>query len=166
MLIANATKSDLLTSITKAEESIKNSSGTPLTSGPSKDKLNEEGDELSGKAKDFRNQSQNKNGAEKQKLLDDARDLDAQANKKYLAATDVTKTQNGNEFKVNTENIENLIATGKSASADVSEAKKLNNEANTAFKQATAIRTEANGLGSDAAKLGTISNAEEKEAEA
>lgn len=163
--IANATKTDLLTSITKAEESIKNSSGAPIT-GSSKDKLNEEGDDLSGKAKDLRNQAQNKAGDEKQKILDDARNLDAQANKKYLEATDVTKNQNNNEFKVNTENIDNLIKSGKSSSGDVSEAKKLNNEANIAFKQATAIRSEANSLGSDAAKLGTISNAEEKEAEA
>jgi hypothetical protein len=163
--IANATKTDLLISITKAEESIKNNTGTP-TSGPSKDKLNEEGDDLSGKAKDLRNQAQNKTGDEKQKALDDARNLDAEANKKYLEATEVTKTQNSKEFNVNNENIDNLIKTGKSASGDISEAKKLNNEANTAFKQAIAIRSEANGLGSDAAKLGTISNAEEKEAEA
>lgn len=163
--IANTTKSDLLTSISKAEESIKNNTGTPVT-GPSKDKLNEEGDDLSGKAKDKRNQAQNKQGDEKQKLLDEAKDLDAQANKKYLEATNVTKDQNNKEFNVNNQNIENLIKTGKSASADLSEAKKLNSEAATAFKQAQAIRTEANGLGSDAAKLGTISNAEEKEAEA
>lgn len=164
--IANTTKNDLLTSISKAEESIKNNTGTTASTGPSKDKLNEEGDDLSGKAKDKRNQAQNKEGDEKQKLLDAARDLDGQANKKYLEATNVTKDQNNKEFNVNNENIENLIKTGKSASADINEAKKLNNEAATAFKQASAIRTEANGLGSDAAKLGTISNAEEKEAEA
>lgn len=164
--IANSTKSDLLTSLTKAEESIKNNTGPISTGGPTKDKLNEEGDDLSGKAKDLRNQAQNKSGDDKQKLLDDARNLDAQANKKYLEATDVTKTQNSKEFNVNNENIENLIKIGKSASNDISEAKKLNTEAATAFKQATAIRTEANSLGSDAAKLGTISNAEEKEAEA
>lgn len=166
LAIANTTKSDLLTSIAKAEESIKNNNGAPTTTGPSKDKLNEEGDDLSGKAKDKRNQAANKEGEEKQRLLDEARDLDAQANKKYLEATEVTKNQNNSEFTVNKENIDNLIKTGKSGGDDLSEAKKLNNEAATAFKQATAIRAEANTLGSDAAKLGTISNAEEKEAEA
>ncbi|HWY11093.1 MAG TPA: hypothetical protein VN026_07205, partial [Bacteroidia bacterium] len=164
--VANTTKNDLTTSIAAAEESIKTNTASISSTGPSKDKLNEQGDDLSGKAKDLRNQAQNKTGDEKTKLLTDAKDLDTQANKKYLEATEVTKTQNNNEFNVNKENIAALLAANKSASADADEAKKLNEEAKTAFKQATAIRTEANSLGSDAAKLGTISNAEEKEADA
>lgn len=162
----NTTKNELQNAITKAEDAMK-SGGAPVSSANTqKDKLNSDGDVLSNQAKDLRTQAQTKTGTEKDKLLNDARDLDKQANKKYLEATDVTKTQNTAEFDTNNQNVKDLIAVNKSEQADIDQATKLNNEANTAFKQAKAIRVEANSYGNDAAKLGTISNAEEKEAEA
>jgi hypothetical protein len=162
----NASKTELSNSITKAQDDIKSKSGTISDPAVIKDKINAEADEIAGRAKDKRIQAADKTGPEKDAAIAEAKQLDAQANQKYLEATDVTKNQNKSEFDVNTTNINALLATNKSAKADVNEAQKLIDEAKTNFKQASSIRQEADQQTNAAAKLGIVSNAEEKEAEA
>lgn len=165
------TKAELDKAIAKAEESIKTNTST--TAAGNKDALLSQGDALAAKAKETRSSANTKSGAEKEKLLAEAKQLDTDANKKYLEAADLTKKQNKFNFDLNNQNITELVNqatyfnknTPENA-ASLNEANKLNTEANNYLKQATAMRDEANGLGSEAAKLGTISNAEEKEAEA
>ncbi|HRD39511.1 MAG TPA: hypothetical protein PLC65_12830, partial [Bacteroidia bacterium] len=165
------TKAELDNAISKAEESIKTNTAT--TAGGNKDALLAQGDAFASKAKETRATANTKSGTEKEKLLAEAKQLDADANKKYLEASDLTKKQNKFNFDLNNQNITELVNQATylnkntpENTANLNEANKLNTEANNYLKQAIAMRDEANGLGSDAAKLGTISNAEEKEAEA
>lgn len=165
------TKAELDKAISKAEESIKTNTAT--SAGGNKEALLAQGDALSSKAKETRATANTKSGDEKEKLLAEAKQLDTDANKKYLEAADLTKKQNKFNFDLNNQNITELVNQATylnkntpENTANLNEANKLNTEANNYLKQAIAMRDEANGLGSDAAKLGTISNAEEKEAEA
>lgn len=130
------------------------------------EQLNKEAEEISGRAQKAREEAKTKQGAEKDKLLEEARNLEDQANDKYIQAAEVTMTDNTAIVSANQENIQNLIKENKSGEADLNVAKSLNEEANLAFRKAADIRAEANSLSSKGAKLGSFSNAEEKEAEA
>jgi hypothetical protein len=164
LLAVNTSKTELDALISKAKEDVNNSA--PVSADKAKDNLNAQADEIAGKAKDLRISARDKTGDEKEKLLTEAKALDKEANKKYLEATDVTKTVNTNEFSTNNENISALLNANTSSKEDINEAKKLDEEAKATFKQAQSIRGEASSQNSDAAKLGIVSNAEEKEAEA
>ncbi len=165
------TQSDLEKAIAKAEESIK--TNTASTASGNKDAVYAQGDSLEQKAKETRTLANSKTGAEKEKLLAQAKQYDADANKKYLEASDISKKQNKFNLDLNNQNITELVNQATyfnkntpENTANLDAAQKLNGEAQNYIKQANAMRDEANSLGSDAAKLGTISNAEEKEAEA
>lgn len=169
---ANESKLSLDSSITKAESTIQSNQGKP-TGAALKDQLNNEGDALSNKAKDTRNLANSKKGAEKDKLLAEAKQYDSDANKKYLEASEVNRKLNKSTYDLNNQNITELVNQAvyfnkntPENTANLNEGQKLQAEAANYLKQAVAMREEANNLGSDAAKLGTISNAEEKEAEA
>lgn len=172
LLIATNSKKSLDSAITKAEENIKANEGKP--SGTAlKDQLNNEGDALSAKAKETRNLANSKKSEEKEKLLAEAKQLENDANKKYLEASELNKKLNKNNYDINNQNITELVNQAMylnkntpENTANLNEGQKLQAEASNYLKQATAMREEANNLASDAAKLGTISNAEEKEAEA
>ena len=165
------TKQELENAISKAEESIKTNTATTVSGN--KDAVYAQGDALAAKAKETRTLANSKTGAEKEKLLAQAKQYDADANRKYLEASDISKKQNKFNIDLNNQNITELVNQATyfnkntpENTANLDAAQKLNSEAQNYIKQATAMRDEANGLGSDAAKLGTISNAEEKEAEA
>ncbi|MGZ4088656.1 MAG: hypothetical protein ACXVPD_14375, partial [Bacteroidia bacterium] len=158
---ANKTKDDLVGSIAKAEESLKNN---PAAGDP--DVINKEAESYNKKATAIRIEAESYQGTDKENMLKEARDLTAQSNKKHLEASGITKTNNKTIYDINNQNIDDLVTTNKSAKSDIAEAQKLNEEAKQNFKQAASIREEADAQPSDAAKLGTISNAEEKEAEA
>jgi len=137
-----------------------NSSGNTIT----QTQLMVEAEELFGKAQKLRNDAQTKTGDEKEKLLNEAKALDDKGNEKNLQAAEVAKNDNNALYNTNMDNINTLISSGKSSEADINEAKKMNEEAALAFKQAASIREEANSLPNIGAKLGSMSNAEEKEA--
>ncbi|MBA3682492.1 MAG: PD40 domain-containing protein [Bacteroidetes bacterium] len=123
-----------------------------------------EAEELFSKAQKLRSDAQTKTGDEKEKLLNEAKTFDEKGNEKNLQAAQIAKNDNSTLYNTNMDNINTLIAGGKSSEADINEAKKMNEEAALAFKQATSIREEANSLPNIGAKLGSMSNAEEKEA--
>ncbi|MBA2611629.1 MAG: PD40 domain-containing protein [Bacteroidetes bacterium] len=126
--------------------------------------LNIEAEELYTNAQKLKNDAQTKTGADKEKILTEAKALEDKGNEKNLQAAEIAKNDNAAVYNVNLENINALIAANKSSEADITEAKKMNEEAAVAFKQAAAIRVEANSLTNVGAKLGSMSNAEEKEA--
>lgn len=128
--------------------------------------LNKEAEELHTKSVDLFKESKTKEGPDKDKLLAESRALEDQVNDKYIAIARVTERENQSNFDTNNENIKNLIAENKSPEADATQAKQLNEEASLAYKKAIEIRAEASGLTNSGAKLGSFSNAEEKEAEA
>lgn len=130
------------------------------------DQLTSEAEELNSQAQKLRNESKTKTGAEKSSLLNEAKNLENQANTKYIDAAKVIETDNARTISVNQENIEQLINTGNSTEEEISQANTLNEEATVAFKKAADIRLEGNSLSNAGGKLGSYSNAEEKEAEA
>jgi hypothetical protein len=126
--------------------------------------LNIEAEELYSKAQKLKNDAQTKTGAEQEKLLNEAKTAEEQGNEKNLQAAEIAKNDNTAIYNVNLDNINTLIANKKASDTDIEAAKKMNEEAAVAFKQAANIRVEANSLPNAGAKLGSMSNAEEKEA--
>jgi hypothetical protein len=143
----------------------KNEPGDPIPV-KTEEALNQEAEELLAKSQDTKKEAQSKKGAEKERLLAESKKLEEQAGNKAIEAAEVTRNDNASVVSANQENIQNLIKENKSNEEDVSRAKALNEEAKLAFRKASDIRLEANSLGSTGAKLGSFSNAEEKEEEA
>ncbi len=162
---AGAQQKKLKDLIASAKEEIQKSDAINNTSNNvTPTQLILEAEELFGKAQKLKTEAQTKTGDEKEKLLNEAKTFDDKGNEKNLQAAEVAKNDNSAMYNTNMDNINTLIASGKSSAADITEAKKMNEEAALAFKQAASIREEANSLTNIGAKLGSMSNAEEKEA--
>ena len=152
---------ELITTTKDEIAKINNSSSADNTTPA---QLNIEAEELFNNAQKLRADAQTKTAAEKEKLLTEAKALDEKGNDKNLKAAEITKKDNSIIYATNLENLNLLLGENKSTEADATEAKKLMDESTLAFKQATAIREESNSLTNVGAKLGGLSNAEEKEA--
>ncbi|MDP3558557.1 MAG: hypothetical protein Q8T03_14375 [Bacteroidota bacterium] len=152
---------DLIT-ITKEEVQNSNSESNPNEVTPTE--LYIEAEELLNKAQKLKNDAQTKTGDEKVKLLSEAKSFEEKGNSKNIQAAEIVKADNTAIYNVNLANIKTLIDANKASENEVTKAKTLNDEATTAFKQASAIREESNSLTNIGAKLGGLSNAEEKEA--
>ncbi|PBQ33877.1 hypothetical protein CNR22_19505 [Sphingobacteriaceae bacterium] len=165
---ADAKINDAIAKQKKLKEDISTSKQELQKSGQtlSSEQLSKEGDEYLTQSQKLNNEAKGSKGAEKEKLLSEAKNLEEKANTKFIEAADVTRADNSAIVAANQENIQNLINDGKSSDAEVEKAKKLNEEAKIAFKKASDIRVEGNSLSTAGAKLGSFSNAEEKEAEA
>ncbi len=126
-----------------------------------------EAEKLNNKAYEQRKEAATKTGVEKEVLLKRAGENEMTATTKKLEASVIFQNQNKENFKNNTTNLAELQKlTGTKTSNEISQANMLVNEADINFKQAQRIRTEAEANPSAAAKLGGLSNAEEKENEA
>jgi hypothetical protein len=169
---AVAKQKKLRTQIQSSKENLASntSSNNPATntalSSVSIEKLNTEADDLHNQAVKKLAESRTKDGADKQKLIDESRVLEEKSNVKHLEVSEITQRENNQNFDTNKENINNLLKENKTNPADVSEITRLSDEATTAFKKATEIRAEISNESNSGAKLGAVSNAEEKEAEA
>ena len=150
--------------IPTAKEEIKKTESVSTSNNSTSTQLNIEAEELFNKAQKLRGESQTKTGTEKDKLLNEAKAAEEEGNEKNLQAAEITKTDNATIYTTNTDNLNTLIDGKKASETDIAEAKKLMDEANVTFKQATSIREESNSLTNIGAKLGGLSNAEEKEA--
>lgn len=108
-----------------------------------------------------------KTETETESLLKQTIESEKQSTEKKLEVAINTEKQNASTFENNSSNLAELQKTTETSnSPEITEAKKLVNEATVSFKQAQKMRAEANANSSPAAKLGGISNAEEKENEA
>ena len=152
--------------VEQTKEQLKQTPSSTVTPGANPAQLYKEAEDLTAKAFNLRTQANTKTGKEKEDLLAQAKIEEAKANEKNLQAAEIVKNDNKTVFDTNKENLQLLITENKATAGDITEAKKLSEEANLAFKQANAIREEANSLTNPGAKLGNLSNAEEKETEA
>ena len=128
--------------------------------------LNTEAEELHNQSVELFKTAKTKEGVEKNRLLEDAKKLDEKANENYIQIAHYSEKENKQTFELNNDNIKNLIAEGKASEAEINQARELNEAASSAFRNAIEIRKEAETLDNQGAKLGSFSNAEEKEAEA
>lgn len=158
---AIAKQKKLKDDIATSKEEIRASS-----SAVSVQQLNKEAEDLFSQSQKLKDDSKTKKGAEKEKLLSESKKLEEQALGKNIEASEIVRSDNAAIVSANQENIQNLINEGKSGEADVNQAKTLNEEAKAAYRKASDIRVEGNSLSNAGGKLGSYSNAEEKEAEA
>lgn len=147
--------------IVLSKTEIQNNPAAPA--GATSQQLSREADELAVKAQALRSDAGTKPEAEKEKQIAEARELEAKADEKYIQAAEITSNDNRSVFDTNLENIKNLVSENKSSEVDAAEAKRLSEEAETAYRQAVSIREEARALSNAGAKLGSLSNAEEIE---
>lgn len=137
-----------------------NSSNTP-------ENLLNQADELTNKASALRKEATTKTGTEKDALVKQAVENEKLAVSKKLEASTLQLNENKLTFDNNDANlIELQKLTGDKTSNEISQANLLIDEAKLNFKQAQKIKDEANNYPSEAAKLGGLNNAEEKENEA
>ncbi len=160
---AFAQQNKLKETIAKAEENIKNVSISLTKNSNNPDELLKQSDELLTQAQKARSDANTKQGDEKTNLLIDAVNLEKQAEKKQIEASEAGSKINIDKYDVNKENLQSLLATNNSPGEDAEKAKELMNEAEQSLKQAKAIREEANAINNNAAKIGNLGNAEEKE---
>jgi hypothetical protein len=158
---AKQNEATLNTLLAKTESAIKAAASNNATS------LLTEADALNNKAFEQRKESATKTGAEKEALLAQAIANERTAITKKLEASGLQQKQNKDRFDNNNTNLAELkTLTGTKTSNEISQANMLIDEAAINFKQAQKIRSETEFYPSDAAKLGGLSNAEEKENEA
>jgi hypothetical protein len=158
---AKQSEVNLNSTISKTETAIKNSS-----SGSPENLLNE-AEALSNKAFEQRKESATKAGSEKDALIKQATDNEKLSVDKKLEASVIAQKQNKAKFDNNSSNLAELQKINGSKTSDaISQANMLVDEAALNFKQAQKLRTEADNYPSGSAKLGGLSNAEEKENEA
>lgn len=158
---AKQAENNLNSLISKTENDIKTNSGNKAYA------LLNEAEVLNNTASEQRKESAIKSGAEKDKLVKQALENEKLAVDKKLQAADLQQKGNKAAFDNNSSTLNDLQKlTGTKTSNDITQAKLLTDEAATNFKQAQKIRDEANVYPSGAARLGGLSNAEEKENEA
>ena len=158
---AKKSETGLSNTIIQTETTIKNSSKVnPET-------LLNEADALNNKAYEQRKESTTKTGAEKDALVKQATDNEKLSIDKKQEAAIISQKQNKTKFDVNSGNLVELQKVNGAKTSDaISQANMLIDEASLNFKQAQKLRTEADTYPSGTAKLGGLSNAEEKENEA
>lgn len=160
---AYALQNKLKETIAQSEEKIKNSSVNITKKSDDPETLLKQSDELTAKAQQLKTQAQDKTGNERNALLEQASSLEKQAEEKQIQASEVSAQTAIAKSEINKENFNALIKAGKSDESSADEAKQLMEEADQALKQSKAIREEANAISNNAAKIGNLSNAEEKE---
>ncbi|MBS1652684.1 MAG: PD40 domain-containing protein, partial [Bacteroidetes bacterium] len=165
---AGVKQKQLRESVAKAKDEAKKMPKNNISEavGKTPKQLTDEADKLSEESLKTLSEANKLSGEEKNKMLAKSRELQNQANQKNLEAAEITKSDNLNVFDVNNKNIQTLISQSNISEADKTEAKKLTADAQTDYTNAKSIRAEASSQQSTGAKLGGISNAEEKESEA
>ncbi len=123
-----------------------------------------EAEQMNDQAYELRKGSVAKSAEEKEKDLQQARDLESKAITKKIDAADKQKQLNAASFDANSQSLNELtdMAKGKNI-AELSTASMQMDEAMLYFNQGKKLREETNAYPTDAAKLGGLSNAEEKE---
>ena len=152
---------NLLNLISGTESSLKNSSNK------NSEVLFNEADDLNNKAYELRKESATKTGEEKENLIKQATEKEKLSIEKKLQALEITQSENKAKFNNNSLNLTELQKlTNEKTSNEISQANMLIDEAVINFKQAQKMRDETDAYPSGAARLGGLSNVEEKENEA
>ncbi len=139
---------------------------TASNTGGSYKNLIKEADDLNNQALDKMEKANAANGTEKETLRNEAVELTNKANEKSLQAALALKTENEYKFNTNKKNVETFISSDKTPEPDKNFANALLSQAVSDYNKAKAMREEAMSLPNAAAKVGALTNAEEKENEA
>jgi hypothetical protein len=142
----------------------KNQKNPNVVSNQSTEVLEKESEQLSNEAMALRKQAGSKTGSEQQNLINQAQQKEKEALDKNIEVSNINQITNSNTYSLNQENIDALqnLSAAKSGN-EISQANLLVDEAKLNFNQAKKLREEANNYPNGAAKLGGLTNAEEKE---
>ncbi len=114
--------------------------------------------------KTLRKEAKTKHGNEKTELMNSANELIKQAEAKQIQASEISGKICVEKFKENNITLYTLLEKTKIDERTTIVANDLNLEAKYSIKLAKEMREEAYAMQSNSAKLGTMNNAEEKEA--
>jgi len=129
-------------------------------------KLSLEAEQLNVKAAEVRQQAEEKTGTEKDSLLTAAAEIEDELTQKKLEAAQLSENANVSETASNNIAIAEMLVSLKNDNAELyAEFNFISKELFLLEDKTKKLREEANNQTSSAAKLGAISNAEEKEAE-
>ncbi len=146
-------------------EKLKTNASVSTNTTVSATELSKQAEDLSSQARSKRAEAKDKTGTEKETILVAAKQLEMQSNEKYLELAKETKRVKQNEIAVNNENIKGLIDAAKASVTDLQAINNLKTDIDLYSKQASELRIEADAQNSYGAKIGAMSNAEEKENE-
>jgi hypothetical protein len=127
------------------------------------DQLLKESEELILVEGTLRAQARTKQGAEKAALLRSANGLLSQAELKQIQASEISGKISLDKFRQNDLVINKLFCITAATRKTVEQAGDFNSDARYQIRLATELREEAYAMPTNAAKLGTMINAEEKE---
>lgn len=123
-----------------------------------------EAEQMNDQAYELRKGSVSKSAEEKEKDLQQARDLESKAIARKVEAAGKQQQLNAATFDANNQSLNELAAMAKGKNiGELGTANMQMEEAALYFSQAKKLREETNSYPTDAAKLGGLSNAEEKE---
>ena len=118
---------------------------------------------LSYQSRRLKNEAAGKTGSEKEKLLNQAAQYEKNCLLKQIEASEISGSISQIQFSSNKETIKRLLASIKLEVAKISRIKQLISSAERNMQRAKCLRDEAYTRNSLVAKLGSMSNAEEKE---
>lgn len=125
--------------------------------------LLKQSEELALIEKTIRQEASAKSGEEKTKLIKAANAHYAQGELKQIQASEITGKLNLEKFSNNNQTFNQLVKTVNANEMIIDEANEVNDKAKHFIKIAKEMREEAYAMHNNSAKLGTMSNAEEKE---
>ncbi|MBL7932619.1 MAG: hypothetical protein JNL60_11995, partial [Bacteroidia bacterium] len=129
------------------------------------DEIMLEAETLNKQALDLKKEANEKTGEERDYTLARAREIEIKAQDKMIEASEYRKTANENTFIGNSNAIDELLESAKQDNPELAQRiEERRSELPTLKTQIKNLRDEANAL-NNTAKLGAISNAEEKELE-
>ncbi len=130
------------------------------------DSYNDAADNLNETATNMKNDAAEKTGAEREELLNQAKEIEKKAIAKKTEAAILAYQYNEASYNANKNAINDMLAALKNTKPDVyNRLKEEQDEIESGKKQTVALREEANAIKNNSAKLGAISNAEEEEAD-
>lgn len=128
--------------------------------------LNQQADALSAQALKLRKEAKTMTGSDKQNALTKILALEKQAAGLRYQAARLQYQSDDDNYKTNQQAIEQLTAQNTNGSLEADQVKQLITESEKMKKEAYSLREEAEAQGEVEAKIGALSNADEKEKEA
>lgn len=121
-------------------------------------------EELLSDAKILRNEAENNTGPESENYMKQANILFKQAEANQIKAAEIAGKSNREKYKTNNENLNAILAISKADDYITDKVKELMFEASQYVRFGQEMREEAYAMPTSASKLGSLVNAEEKEA--
>jgi hypothetical protein len=136
---------------------------TTLTTQESAENLKQQAEDLILKSKYLREAAVNNTGLTKTELLEESNTLYKQAEMMMITALELSGVKNQEAFKLNKAGINQLLEKANLSAVASKQAQSLISDAEMNMRYAYEMREEANAMPTLAGKLGSLSNADEKE---